>query len=176
MPEPRALNIAIFLADVTAANGPLLLLPRSHHHNEQVPAEYIDREIEVSSPVFVAEHDTWSSSYPLWTVQRPLVQALAARGGVTAATGKVRLLNLVLLMADCACTPVNHAPCSLIVAMADACHLLPSPSRVLLSRCADAFRCYAAGRDRFVVPLLPRARLTPKHLSATQADRLSLPL
>ena len=30
MPEPRAMNIAVFVDDVTAANGPLLLLPRSH--------------------------------------------------------------------------------------------------------------------------------------------------
>jgi ectoine hydroxylase len=30
MPEPRAMNIAVFLDDVTAANGPLLFLPGSH--------------------------------------------------------------------------------------------------------------------------------------------------
>ena len=30
MPEPRAMNIAIFLDDVTAANGPLLFIPGSH--------------------------------------------------------------------------------------------------------------------------------------------------
>ena len=30
MPEPRAMNIAVFLDEVTAANGPLLFLPGSH--------------------------------------------------------------------------------------------------------------------------------------------------
>jgi Protein involved in biosynthesis of mitomycin antibiotics/polyketide fumonisin len=30
MPEPRAMNIAVFLDDVTAANGPLLFIPGSH--------------------------------------------------------------------------------------------------------------------------------------------------
>ena len=30
MPEPRAMNIAIYLDDVTAANGPLLFIPKSH--------------------------------------------------------------------------------------------------------------------------------------------------
>ena len=30
MPEPRAMNIAVFLDDVTAANGPLLFLSLIH--------------------------------------------------------------------------------------------------------------------------------------------------
>ena len=30
MPEPRAMNVAIYLNDVTAANGPLLFIPKSH--------------------------------------------------------------------------------------------------------------------------------------------------
>jgi ectoine hydroxylase len=30
MPEPRAMNVAVFLDDVTAANGPLLFIPGSH--------------------------------------------------------------------------------------------------------------------------------------------------
>ena len=30
MPEPRAMNIALFLEEVTPANGPLLFIPKSH--------------------------------------------------------------------------------------------------------------------------------------------------
>ena len=30
MPEPRAMNISVFVDDVTAANGPLLFIPKSH--------------------------------------------------------------------------------------------------------------------------------------------------
>ena len=32
MPEPRAMNIAVFVDEVTAANGPLLFIPGSHKH------------------------------------------------------------------------------------------------------------------------------------------------
>ena len=32
MPDPRAMNISVFLDDVTAANGPLLFIPGSHKH------------------------------------------------------------------------------------------------------------------------------------------------
>ena len=84
MPEPRAMNIAIFLDDVSAANGPLLLLPRSHTH-QSVSDQHVDVEAATegdSAPIYTAEHDTWSSSYPLWTVGRPLVEELAQAGGV----------------------------------------------------------------------------------------------
>ena len=32
MPEPRAMNIAVFLDEVMPINGPLMLIPRSHKH------------------------------------------------------------------------------------------------------------------------------------------------
>ena len=32
MPEPRAMNIAVFLDEVMAINGPLMLIPKSHKH------------------------------------------------------------------------------------------------------------------------------------------------
>ena len=70
MPEPRALNIALFLDDVTAANGPLLFLPRSHR-----------------SGVLDATHDLETTSYPLWTLDRETVTRLAERGGCVAPTG-----------------------------------------------------------------------------------------
>ena len=48
MPEPRAMNIAVFLDDVTAANGPLLFIPGSHKVG-----------------VIDAGHDLKTTSYPL---------------------------------------------------------------------------------------------------------------
>ncbi|MGO1119718.1 phytanoyl-CoA dioxygenase family protein [Rhodovibrionaceae bacterium A322] len=71
MPEPRAMNIAVFLDDVTAANGPLLFIPRSH-----------------KSGVFEAGHDLESTSYPLWTLDRATITKLAEEGGIVAPCGK----------------------------------------------------------------------------------------
>ncbi len=70
MPEPRAMNIALFLEDVTAANGPLLFIPRSH-----------------KAGVFEAGHDLETTSYPLWTLDRDTVTRLANEGGVVAPMG-----------------------------------------------------------------------------------------
>ena len=70
MPEPRAMNIAVFLDDVTAANGPLLFIPGSHELG-----------------VVEAGHDLETTSYPLWTLSRDKVKELAERGGCVAPTG-----------------------------------------------------------------------------------------
>ncbi|MEQ8346925.1 MAG: phytanoyl-CoA dioxygenase family protein [Sneathiellaceae bacterium] len=70
MPEPRAMNIAVFLDDVTAANGPLLFIPGSHRKG-----------------VVAAGHDLETTSYPLWTLDRETVKALAEEGGCVAPTG-----------------------------------------------------------------------------------------
>ena len=51
MPEARAMNVAIFLDDVNEFNGPLMFIPGSHKLG-----------------VLDAEHDTTTTSYPLWTV------------------------------------------------------------------------------------------------------------
>ncbi len=48
MPEPRAMNIAVFLDEVTEFNGPLMFIPGSHREG-----------------VFEAGHDLQSTSYPL---------------------------------------------------------------------------------------------------------------
>src|SRR4029077_9951441 len=50
MPEPRAMNIALFLDEVNEFNGPLMFIPGSHKLG-----------------VIDAEHDTSTTSYPLWT-------------------------------------------------------------------------------------------------------------
>ncbi|MBP5858752.1 phytanoyl-CoA dioxygenase family protein [Marivibrio halodurans] len=70
MPEPRAMNIAVFLEDVTPANGPLLFIPKSHKQG-----------------VLEAGHDLETTSYPLWTLDREAVSRLAAEGGCEAPIG-----------------------------------------------------------------------------------------
>jgi ectoine hydroxylase len=70
MPEPRAMNIAVFLDDVTPYNGALMMIPGSHR-----------------SGVLRAEHDTVTTAYPLWTLDHETVRALAERGGIVAPTG-----------------------------------------------------------------------------------------
>ena len=76
MPEPRAMNIAVFLDEVMPINGPLLLIPKSHKQG-----------------VFEAGHDLETTSYPLWTLDKDTVTRLAARKptggiGIVAPTGK----------------------------------------------------------------------------------------
>ncbi|MEM7250364.1 MAG: phytanoyl-CoA dioxygenase family protein [Pseudomonadota bacterium] len=70
MPEPRAMNIAIFLDEVTAANGPLMFIPKSHR-----------------AGVLAAGHDLETTSYPLWTLSKDKVRELADDGGIVAPTG-----------------------------------------------------------------------------------------
>ena len=70
MPEPRAMNIAIFLDDVSAVNGPLMFIPGTHHGG-----------------VYAAAHDEETTSYPLWTLDRETVTRLADEGGIVAPTG-----------------------------------------------------------------------------------------
>jgi ectoine hydroxylase len=71
MPEPRAMNIAVFLDEVMPINGPLMLVPRSHTYG-----------------VLAAGHDTTTTSYPLWTLDEPTVTRLVEQGGIVAPTGK----------------------------------------------------------------------------------------
>src|SRR5579871_1110245 len=71
MPEPRAMNIAIFLDEVMPINGALMLIPKSH-----------------KAGVLAAGHDLQTTSYPLWTLDHPTVTRLANEGGIVAPTGK----------------------------------------------------------------------------------------
>lgn len=70
VPAPLALNLHIFLDDVTEFNGPLWFIRGSHRHG---PAP--------------AALDTASTSYPLWCVDRETVADLAVAGGIVSATG-----------------------------------------------------------------------------------------
>ena len=71
MPEPRAMNIAVFMDEVMPINGPLMLVPRSHKHG-----------------VLSAGHDEETTSYPLWTLDKETVTRLVEEGGIVAPTGK----------------------------------------------------------------------------------------
>ena len=71
MPEPRAMNIAVYIDEVMAINGPLMLVPRSHLAGD-----------------LVAGHDVQTTSYPLWTLDNDTVTRLVVDGGIVTATGK----------------------------------------------------------------------------------------
>jgi ectoine hydroxylase len=70
MPEPRAMNVAIFLDEVNEFNGPLMFIPGSHKLG-----------------VIDAAHDTSTTSYPLWTISHDTIARLVARGGIVAPKG-----------------------------------------------------------------------------------------
>ena len=71
MPQPRAMNIAIFLDEVMPINGPLMLVPKSQHAGD-----------------LKASHDLQTTSYPLWTLDEDTVTRLVNEGGIVAPTGK----------------------------------------------------------------------------------------
>ena len=71
MPEPRAMNISVFLDEVMPINGPLMIIPKSHKQG-----------------TLAANHDRETTSYPLWTLDNETVTRLAAEGGIVAPTGK----------------------------------------------------------------------------------------
>jgi ectoine hydroxylase len=64
MPTERAMNVAIFLDDVTDFNGPLMFIPGSHKRG-----------------VIDARHDLTTTSYPLWTIDNELIRQLVERAG-----------------------------------------------------------------------------------------------
>ncbi len=75
MPTARAMNVAIFLDEVNAFNGPLMFIPGSHKRG-----------------VVDAKHDLTTTSYPLWTVDNDLIGQLVERaggrqGGIVSPTG-----------------------------------------------------------------------------------------
>ena len=74
MPEARAMNVAIFLDEVNEFNGPLMFIPGSHKLG-----------------VLDAEHDTSTTSYPLWTINNDTIKKLVERGGIVAPKGPAGL-------------------------------------------------------------------------------------
>lgn len=105
MPEPRAMNIALFLEEVTAVNGPLFLIPKSHKGGVQE-----------------AGHDLETTSYPLWTLDKATVRRLADEGGIVAPTGvggSVLMFHSNLVHAS----PPNISPYSRTIVYLSLCHV-----------------------------------------------------
>ena len=105
MPQPRAMNIAVFIDDVAAYNGPLLFLPGSHKRG-----------------VLDAGHDLATTSYPLWTLDRETVTRLANENGIVAPTGK----SGSVLMFHCNLvhsSPPNISPWSRIIVYLSLCEV-----------------------------------------------------
>jgi ectoine hydroxylase len=70
MPEAKAMNIALFLAEANEFNGPLMFIPRSHRLGR------LD-----------AAHDVTTTSYPLWTTDNATITRLVNEGGIVAPKG-----------------------------------------------------------------------------------------
>jgi len=92
VPKPLALNLHVFLDDVSEFNGPLYFIPGSHRYG---PAP--------------AELDTTSTSYPLWVVNRDTIARLAGSHGMVSATGRA---GTALIFGDCLvhASPPNLSP------------------------------------------------------------------
>jgi ectoine hydroxylase len=105
MPEPRAMNIAVFLDRVSEFNGPLMFIPKSHQGGK------LD-----------AGHDLETTSYPLWTLDGETVTDLVNRGGIVAPTGKagsVLLFHCNLVHAS----PGNISPWNRTIVYLSLCHV-----------------------------------------------------
>ena len=70
MPEPNAMNLAVFLDEVNEFNGPLYLIPKSHKYG-----------------VLDAGHDISTTSYPLWTLDGDLIRKMVEEVGIVAPKG-----------------------------------------------------------------------------------------
>lgn len=99
------MNIALFLDDVSAVNGPLMFIPGSHR-----------------AGTLAAGHDLESTSYPLWTLSRDEVTRLANEGGCVAPTGpagSVIMFHGNLVHAS----PPNISPFSRTIVYLSLCHV-----------------------------------------------------
>ena len=92
VPAPLALNLHVFLDDVTEHNGPLVFIRGSHGEG----------------PVRTTL-DTETTSYALWTVDNETVARLAGAGGLVTATG---VAGTALIFGDCLVhgSPPNMSP------------------------------------------------------------------
>jgi ectoine hydroxylase len=105
MPEPRAMNIALFLDDVTEFNGPLMFVPKSHKRG-----------------TLEAGHDVQTTSYPLWTLDHETVTRLVEEGGLVAPKGpggSVLLFHGNLVHGS----PSNLSPWNRTIVYVTACHV-----------------------------------------------------
>ena len=71
VPKPLALNLHVYLDDVTEFNEPLFFIPKSHKYG--------------SAP---SKLDTVTTNYPLWVVDHKNVKDLVKKNGIVSAHGK----------------------------------------------------------------------------------------
>ena len=71
MARPRAMMVAVFIEEVTAANAPLLIIPRSHR----------------GGLIHEAEDNSDADGYTLFQIPPETIAELAAEGGIAAQTG-----------------------------------------------------------------------------------------
>ncbi len=92
VPEPLALNLHVFLDEVSEHNGPLVFIRGSHKRG----------------PVRSAL-DSVTTSYPLWTVANDTVAELVAEGGLVTAKGPP---GTGVIFGDCLVhgSPANYSP------------------------------------------------------------------
>ncbi len=105
MPEARAMNIALFLDEVTPFNGALMFIPRSH-----------------KAGVIEAGHDLLTTSYPLWTLDKATVTRLAEEGGMVAPTGPAG--SMILFHSNLVhASPGNISPFRRTIVYLSLCHV-----------------------------------------------------
>ena len=99
VPQALALNLHVFLDDVNEFNGPLYFIPGSHKFGAHQ-----------------AEHDTLTTSYPLWVVDKAVVREVIANAeamdptrAIVSATGK-RGTGLIFFDTLIHGSPVNLSP------------------------------------------------------------------
>lgn len=105
MPEPRAMNIALFLEDVTEFNGALMFIPKSHRQG-----------------TIEAGHDLETTSYPLWTIDNDTITQLVENGGIVSpkgGAGSVILFHSNLVHGS----PSNMSPFDRTIVYLSLCHV-----------------------------------------------------
>ena len=130
MPEPLALNLHVFLDDVTPFNGPLYFIPGSHRSDPGKSGSDTHGSGSFGSAGYGSDgygshgyeahsayHDTETTSYPLWIVEHRIVEKLVARAenkhpgnGIVAATGP-RGTGLIFFDTLVHGSPNNMSPC-----------------------------------------------------------------
>lgn len=125
VPEPLALNLHVFLDDVTPFNGPLYFIPGSHRSDPGKSGSDSHGSGSFGSDGYGSDgyeahsayHDTETTSYPLWIVEHRIVENLVARAenkhpgnGIVAATGP-RGTGLIFFDTLVHGSPNNMSPC-----------------------------------------------------------------
>jgi len=105
MPEARAMNIALFLEDVTEFNGALMFIPRSH-----------------KGGVIDAGHDVQTTSYPLWTIDDETVTRLVDEGGIVSPKGRAG--SVIMFHSNLVHgSPSNMSPYDRTIVYLSLCHV-----------------------------------------------------